>query len=255
MRLHVALGMVVFTPFISGFLTAQAQPVVYGADGSAAFGGPTLPSSERVVIDSTTQCPTSTFSIAGFGRNADNWGKGSLSSSGESFDRSSGSSGFGNYGVAAGISVPFASAAIKACNELAVSSARRRQSQRELEFLANCKIIQDKISLSELSGISKQQFPEAHKCLGVNFKKSVQTEESAMLAQCFEWQGKGIDFEKIDKETLKMFPSLGPCKNLRFTPPTQRIITEGRGLPTSLSPARQSNVNEDGIPVTIQINQ
>ena len=255
MILHVFLGMVVLTPFFSGFQRVHAQPVIYGGDGSSAFGGPTLPSSERVVIDSTTQCPTPIFSIAGFGRNADNWGKGNLSSSDESFGRASGSSGFGNYGVAAGISVPFASAAMKACNELAMSSARRRQAQRELEFLANCKIIQDRVGLSGVSSISKQQFPEAFKCLGVKFPKTEQSDESARLAQCIEWQGKGIDFEKITTETLRMFPSLEPCKNLRFIPPTQRIITEGRGLPTSLSPVRPSNINEDGIPVQIQINQ
>jgi hypothetical protein len=255
MKFRIVLGMLVLTPFISGFPKALSQTVVYGGDGSSAFGGPTLPSSEKVVIDSSTECPTPTFSVTGFGRNADNWGKGNLSSSDESFGRASGSSGFGNYGVAAGISVPFASAAIKACNELAVSSARRRQSQRELEFLANCKIIQSKVSLSDLSGISKQQFPEAYKCLGVKFVKAEQTDESEKLAQCFEWQGKGIDFERIDDKTLQMFPSLGPCKYLRFTTPTQRIITEGRGLPTSLSPVRQSNVNEDGIPIQIQINR
>jgi hypothetical protein len=254
MKRSFTAAMLVLFPFLLGTEKSQSQ-VVYGGDGSAAFGGPSLPSAERVRIDTTTECPTPVLSIAGFSRNADNWGR--LNSSDVSSGRASGYSGFGNFGVAAGISVPFASSSIQACNELAVSSARRRQSQRELELLANCKIIYEHVGEKNLGTIDPQRFPEAAKCKNLKFAEAgpetPKQKEEKTIASCLAWHEKGIDFSKLKQSVYDQFPSLQSCRGFAFVIPTQRLITERK---TQLaSPSGESNINSDGFPVHVQINQ
>lgn len=243
MKLLVLLGAVILFPFLLECQQSKAQAVIYGGNGSSEFGGPAFNNSGNVKVDATTECPTPSFNLIGFGRNADNWG--SLNSFSEPNIRASGSSGFGNYGIAAGINVPFNSVALKACNEMVKTSARRSRLRSETEILVHCE------NFWKYDITSTQDFPEASKCLGLKPKEERPNPELAQLEKCFKYQQEGLDFRKLNKETLQAFPSLKPCMSLHFTPPTQRIITEREEL--SKTPSEKTT--PDGIPIRIQINQ
>ena len=233
---------------------------VFSGNNSLGYGGPSLLGTSDVQVDTTGSCPTPAFSIVGFAGDADNWGRGNERTINETIISANGSaySGFGNYGVAAGITLPFGSPALKACNEIARSAARRRQSQRELEFLANCKNVQIQLSSEAINSLDERSFPEASKCVNVEFKEgNVQSEETAKLNKCFAWKDKGLDFEKIGDETLQLFPSLKPCMVLRFSPPTTRReinVSETRS-PIPTIPEDDRSRNPDGFPQFVQINR
>lgn len=234
-----------------------AQPVVYGADGAGGFNGPVAPSPANVRFETTTECPTTTFNLFGFARNADNWGSGSyngraISDPGQG--RAFSNSGYGNYGVATGISMPlgiFGDTALRACREAAASYAERKALQREQEVAGFCRGIIEGIDLAK-SDLS--EFPRAAKCKGLEIVDRKE-QELSLLEKCLQLRTKyGIDFSRTDDQAFSYFQKeIGHCKGLKFT--DLNIVSGKSAFNAAPGAGSEPRTNPDGYPVRIQLNQ
>jgi hypothetical protein len=101
--LSVLLGLA--TPSIA------QQQIIYGR--GPVLGSPILPGTEGgYQLDTGVACPTPTFSVGGFGGAGNDWANNDM-------PYASSNSGINNYGIAAGVRVPFGGDLRKFCKDYA----------------------------------------------------------------------------------------------------------------------------------------
>jgi hypothetical protein len=111
-------------------------------------------------VESGTSCPTPALNVQGFGGNTDN--------SSSYADRYGSSGSYGNYGFAAGVSIPFSSGLLQWCKRAAAAKAKKAELDTWTILFNNCAYL-------KTNGIEIDAFPglpeEYKKCKYVRVAK------------------------------------------------------------------------------------
>ncbi len=149
-------------------------------------------------VETGTSCPTPAINIQGFGGNADN--------SSSYPDRYRGSSNYGNYGVAAGVSIPFSSGLLEFCKRAAAAKAKKAELDTWTVLFNNCAILKEK-------GIEVDAFPglpeEYKKCKYIRIAKDGSSSPGTEGFVEPRPRGLGLSFERFTPQpggTLQLVP-------------------------------------------------
>jgi hypothetical protein len=103
--------------------------VVFG-QGPSLQATPASPEFGTFGIDSTTNCPTPSFSVGGFGGYGNDWANANTRNQ-EFTPYTTSSTGVGNYGIAAGLRIPFGHGLSEFCKEYAKAKADFEKTRAE----------------------------------------------------------------------------------------------------------------------------
>ena len=142
-----------FGPMVAVFLmssgsSASAQQIYGRGPTITPLVTPGIPESSFVFSpNSGVTCPTVTFSVGGFGVGGNDWAS-------EYTDYNSASAGANNYGVSAGLKIPFGGELAKFCKQYAKAFAEQRLIEKEgalrnnqIKLLTQCEwLLENKIN-------------------------------------------------------------------------------------------------------------
>ena len=112
-----------------GALSASAQ-VVYGS-GPNLQAVPSVGEFGNYQLDANTFCPTPSFSLGAFGGYGNDWANAKANTDSEFAPYANSSTGIGNYGVAAGLRVPFGHGLSEFCRDYAKAKADFEKTRAE----------------------------------------------------------------------------------------------------------------------------